>query len=97
LRHHPAGGAGNVDRFRERPKLPAGGVELFEDSEQVFERAGHAVELPHDALRNVRGDQIRGRQVDYHPNDQLLFAEIFFQFVYASQLRIHGSSRSIGH
>jgi hypothetical protein len=32
----------------QRPELRAGGVDPFEDGEQVFERAGEAVEFPHD-------------------------------------------------
>jgi hypothetical protein len=49
LHHHAASGAGRVDRFGERAKIAAGGVDPFEDSEQILERARQAVEkLPDD-------------------------------------------------
>ena len=36
------------DRFGERAELAAGGLDAFEDDEQVFQRTRQPIELPHD-------------------------------------------------
>jgi hypothetical protein len=48
LHQHSTGGAGSIDRFRKRPEFRAGGADAFENGQEVFERAGQAVELPDD-------------------------------------------------
>ena len=48
LHQHATGGAGCIDRLRQRSEFRAGGADPFEDGQKVFERAGQAVELPDD-------------------------------------------------
>ena len=39
---------GGVDRISQAAKMPTAGLELFDDSEQVADRAGEAIEPDHD-------------------------------------------------
>jgi len=53
------------ERSTKRAELAAGGLEAFEDDEQVFERARQTIELPHD--ERIAGAELIEQAVQLGP------------------------------